>query len=101
MQLIEIKGTTKSIFLKKTGLKRGFLDSDKLTQAVSDKQMSAILSVYPDINLEWLVTGEGQMQKPDTPKPIQSADVVSLDRYEAKVEECLRLRMELEQLKRN
>ena len=101
LEFIEAKGTTKSIFLKNTGLKRGFLDADKLSQAVNDKQIYAILSAYSDINIEWLVTGEGPMLKKETQKPAVSTDVVSLDRYEAKVEECVRLRMELEKVMTN
>ena len=97
IQLIEAKGTTKSIFLKNTGCKRGFLDSDKLTQAVNDKQISAILSGFPDINIEWLVTGKGQMFKPTVILP---PDMVTIERYTELVRENERLRIELSTLKK-
>ncbi|MDR0605442.1 MAG: hypothetical protein LBG80_14175 [Bacteroidales bacterium] len=63
LQFIEFKAITKSIFFEKTGIKRGFLDADKLTQAVSDEHFAKIVAAFPDINLEWLLTGNGEMLK--------------------------------------
>jgi hypothetical protein len=63
IQYIDYKGDSKTIFFQKTGIKRGFLDSDKLDQAVSDKQIAMIIAVYEEINTEWLITGEGCMLK--------------------------------------
>lgn len=97
LQLLEYKGCSKGNFFKKSGIKRGFLDSDKLGQAVSDSQLSKVLAVFPDVNLEWLITGDGQMLKPNV-EPIYPAEMVSLQRYETKVEECVRLRIELKTL---
>ena len=59
LQLIDNKGITKTIFFQRTGLKRGFLDADKLNQAVSDRQIAMIIAAFPDVNLEWLITGNG------------------------------------------
>lgn len=61
LKFIEVKNITPAIFLKMTGIKRGFLDSDKLGQAVSDKHFAMIIAAYPDINLYWLITGEGDI----------------------------------------
>ena len=61
LKFIEIKNITPAIFFKQTGIKRGFLDSDKLNQAVSDKHFAMIIAAYPDINLYWLLTGKGEM----------------------------------------
>lgn len=94
IEYLELKGMPKTVFFKRTGISRGFLDSDKLSQAVSDKQLRAILSVFPDINLEWLVTGEGSMEK--QPLPQFPPDMVTLEKYEQKVEECVRLKIEIE-----
>lgn len=94
MQLLENKAISKRKFFEITGLKRGFLDADKLKQAVSDHQIAMIFAAFPDINLEWLVSGIGQMFK--MPQPTNTSDVVSLARYEEKVEECVRLKIELE-----
>ena len=61
LKFIEIKNITPAIFFKQTGIKRGFLDSDKLNQAVSDRHFAMIIAAYPDINLYWLITGKGEM----------------------------------------
>lgn len=94
--LIEDRGMSKASFLKKVGLQRGLLDTDKMQGAVSDSHLAKIINTFPEVNLEWLVTGDGQMYKPTVILP---PDSVSIDRYEQKVEECVRLRVELETLK--
>ena len=96
LQLAKDNGLMKASLLKKIGLRRGFLDTDKMEGAVTDKQLAAILEAFPTVNLEWLVTGEGEMYKPTVVLP---PDVVSLDRYEALVRENERLRIELERNK--
>lgn len=93
MQIAVDKGLSRLAFLKKCSLRRGLLDSDKMDQSVSDKQLAAIFTAFPEVNLEWLLTGDGSMYKPTTTLP---SNMVSLERYEAKVEECVRLRIELE-----
>lgn len=60
---INYQGVSVKDFLDKTGIKRGFLDSDKLKATVSDVFLTKIIAKYPDINLEWLLTGHGSMLK--------------------------------------
>ena len=93
LQLADDNGLMKTSLLKKCGLRRGFLDTDKMDGAVTDHQLAAILAAFPTINLEWLITGEGQMYKPTTILP---TDTVSLDRYEQIVRDNERLRIVLE-----
>jgi len=97
-QFIAAKVGTKTKFFKATGLRRGFLDGDKMGQAVSDKHLAAIIAAYPELNIEWVITGEGEMMKPQQPVYNIPPDTISLERYEQKVEECIHLRMELEAL---
>ncbi len=63
IQYIDYKGIAIKDFLIKTDIKRGFLDSDKLKSTVSDVFIAKIIAVYPDINVNWLLTGEGDMIK--------------------------------------
>ncbi|MDM1513557.1 S24 family peptidase [Myroides odoratimimus] len=63
IQYIDYKGISVSEFLKLTDIKRGFLDSDKLNATVSDIFIAKIIANCPDINLEWLITGNGSMLK--------------------------------------
>lgn len=52
-----------SDFLRKTDIKRGFLDADKLNSTVSDVFLAKIIAIFPELSLEWLVTGKGEMLK--------------------------------------
>lgn len=61
LQFVEYKGISKQLFFKETGLKRGFLDADKLKSSIPDTFIANIVATYPELNLEWLITGEGDM----------------------------------------
>lgn len=61
LEFIKNQNITIPIFFQKTGIKRGFLDSDKLDQAVSDRHFSMIIAAFPDLSVDWLITGEGPM----------------------------------------
>lgn len=60
LQIIDYKGINKSVFYKNTGLSNGFLDKVK---DIGASKLELILNTYPDINMEWLLTGEGSMLK--------------------------------------
>ncbi|WP_306353675.1 helix-turn-helix transcriptional regulator [Flavobacterium sp. '19STA2R22 D10 B1'] len=63
IQFIEKEGIGTKEFLEKTGIKRGFLDTDKLKATVNDVFIAKIIAKYENINLEWLLTGQGTMLK--------------------------------------
>ena len=63
LQYLDLKGISQVDFLRLTGIKRGFLDADKLDRSVSDQFLSIIISTFVDINLLWLIMGEGEMLK--------------------------------------
>lgn len=76
IQYLNYKGVTKSKFFISTDIKRGFLDADKMSGAVSDDHIAKIIANYGDLNLYWLITGVGDMIKGDSviffpPKPPQ------------------------------
>jgi len=77
LQFIEFKGITKSSFLKETGLKRGVLDADKITSSISDIFITRIIATYPEINLSWLMMGEGEMLNIDKHLNCKSSDLNS------------------------
>lgn len=60
---LDYKGISKPLFFSQTGIKRGFLDSDKLNQNISEEHIAKIIATYKDVNLQWLITGEGEMLK--------------------------------------
>lgn len=67
LEFIKNQKITVPIFFQRTGIKRGFLDSDKLDQAVSDRHFSMIIAAFPDLSVDWLITGEGPMLRSDLP----------------------------------
>lgn len=72
LEFIKKQGFTVPIFLQKTGIKRGFLDSDKLEQAVSDRHIAIINATFPELSLDWLITGRGKMLRPSYQEPHSS-----------------------------
>lgn len=68
LQYIDFKSIRIKEFYLKTGIKRGFLDSDKLDSAVSDAFLTTIIACYPDLSLNWLLTGKGDMLNPEEEK---------------------------------
>ena len=69
LQFIDTKGIDKRTFFSDTGIKRGLLDSDKLNSTVSDVFLAKILAAYPELNVEWLITGQGEMLKGEVAAP--------------------------------
>jgi hypothetical protein len=63
LQYVEYKRISKNKFYKETGLSNGFLD--KNNHPGTDK-LEQIIYTYPEINPEWLLTGQGSMLKTDT-----------------------------------
>jgi len=61
LQFIDYKSISKQKFFQETGLKRGILDADKLKSSLSDNFIAKIIATYPEINIYWLLTGEGNM----------------------------------------
>lgn len=60
LQFIDFKAINKNVFYKETGLSNGFLDK---TGSIGVDKLEKILLTYPEINVEWLITGDGKMLK--------------------------------------
>lgn len=60
-EYLDRMGIPTSVFYRTTGLSRGLMDSDKLHQSLSTDKVATIIAAYPDLSLEWLITGEGSM----------------------------------------
>lgn len=93
IQYIENHNIKIKKFYEQTRIKRGFLDSDKLKSAVSDRFLAIIIN-FPDINLEWLITGKGEMlKKYETNKGIsilaEKSEVYGVVNYKEKYFETL------------
>ena len=74
LQFIEYKGFNKRKFYEETGLSNGILDKKSgLTLGSFEK----IFSKYPEINIEWLLTGKGEMLKTSSQNITQNGNTVS------------------------
>lgn len=60
LQFVDFKGVSRRKFYEKCGLSNAFLD--KVGSIGADK-LESISIAYPDLNVEWIVTGKGPMIK--------------------------------------
>lgn len=58
---LKSEGITLITFFASTEIKRGFLDTNKLDRSVTDENIIRIMEAYPQLNLMWVLTGEGEM----------------------------------------
>lgn len=58
LKYIDSKSITRYHFYKITGISNGFLDKDG---AIGSDKCEKIISCFPDLDPEWLVTGKGEM----------------------------------------
>lgn len=68
LNYLEYMGITKYRFYKETGLSNGYLDKDSDIALDSYEKIS---SHYPDLNMEWVRTGEGEMLKPTAVQQVE------------------------------
>ena len=100
LQFIEYKHISKTLFFEKTGIKRGFLDSDKLNQAVSDDHFAKIIASFSDISMEWLISGNGEMLKDTYVKPVELENKVDYkEKYYTLLEDYHKLNEENRELR--
>jgi hypothetical protein len=82
---IHHKGITIYSFCKQAGLARNFLQWE--TAGISAKSMQKIGQAYPDLNLQWVATGEGEMLKGDEDKIPLSVHRALISDREARIEQ--------------
>ena len=62
---LQKKGVSEYSFYKKSSITRGILQQNN---GISEENIARFLAYAPDVNLEWLLTGEGEMLR-QTSKP--------------------------------
>lgn len=65
LQFIEIQNITKLDFCNKTGISYSNLKGKSLFSEIGGDKIVEILTTYPEISPEWLLTGKGNMLKDD------------------------------------
>jgi hypothetical protein len=60
LKFIEYKGISKYEFYKRTGITRGVLNQNN---GMSEENTAIFIAYYPEVSIEWLITGNGNMLK--------------------------------------
>lgn len=71
LQLANRKGVAKKTFCENIGMNYSNFTGKAAKTALNSDAIAKILSIYPDINERWLLTGEGEMLKNEAP-PVRS-----------------------------
>lgn len=98
---LEINQISKLKFCEITGISYGNVTGKAQKSEFGGEQITEILLKFPDINPDWLLLGKGEMLRSEVEKKdiIDPLEMVSLKKYEEKVEECALLKAELKVLK--
>ncbi len=72
LHLTDIKGVTKQEFFKNIGMTYGNFTGKAKETPLNSNAIGNILLIYPDVNIEWLITGEGE---PIKTKPNEVANI--------------------------
>lgn len=90
-QFIDYKGIAVSAFEKSIGMSNASLGKSlKTGGTIGADKLGNILKTYPEINLYWLVTGEGEMLTPDQSRDSKPELVAELKPQLSNVEILLR-----------
>ena len=66
IQFIDLKGVTKEHFYNKIGMTSANFRGKAKETPINSTALENILSEFPDLNLDWLITGKGEMTKMST-----------------------------------
>jgi transcriptional regulator with XRE-family HTH domain len=102
---IKSKGLGQTKFEERVGFSRGYIS--KVKTSIGADKLSNIVEAFPDLNLDWLITGKGIMTNPSAQSaPFgQKADTLEDNSVEYKnkyleiLEENRVLRIEIEKLR--
>ncbi|MGB5370285.1 MAG: hypothetical protein WBN18_07630 [Flavobacteriaceae bacterium] len=100
MQFIKFSGLSARQFDLSIGAGNGYtLRMQKNSASIGSDVIENIIKTYPELNLVWLITGEGNMLKTDKKEPIMNFEDLPRSRQkeiELIIEEKIRERQEIE-----
>lgn len=71
LQVAEIKGIAKEKFVTELGMTYGNFKGENLKRPINSDTIVKLLTLYPEMNMKWLLTGNGEMIKDDYAEPEQ------------------------------
>lgn len=77
IQYCDYAGIKISAFERRASLSNGYFNQVK--KDPSPSKLSQIKSIFPDLNIEWLLTGEGQMLNTQIDQPAAGSDAMFTD----------------------
>lgn len=94
VQLIEFKGFPKEKFFSEIGVTSSNFRSKARSTPVNSDTIANIFAKIPDVNLEWLITGKGEMLRQNSEK--NDDERVPMVKIPADVWETMRDTMQLQ-----
>ena len=91
------RGLSKRKIYLKTGIANGTLDKET---GLGEENIVKFISAFPDISVEWLISGEGEMLKGKSKESISEVANVLLNMIKERERECRDLLIELSELKK-
>lgn len=76
---LDYKKETKSAFGRKIGVSAAYITS--MRKSIDAEKLKSIAMEYPDLNIEWLMTGEGEMLKNSSSFEKNEHDLTVSDMY--------------------
>lgn len=73
-------GISKRDFYTKIGVSRGTLESKT---GITEDVITKFFATYPEVNIEWLMTGRGEMLSDESVAPVKQQPVISDERLVA------------------
>lgn len=98
LQFAEDLGISKRTFYARIGVSRGTLEAKS---GITEDVLAKFIAEFPEINIEWLITGKGDVLRSNTPNRINLNDATnSIEKYIELLEENRELSKENRELRK-
>lgn len=74
IEFLAYKRLSQGKFEKSCGLSIGYVNN--ISKGIGAGKLHSILSIYPELNSDWLLTGEGEMLRPTPPSVGDNAQII-------------------------
>lgn len=91
LEVIDFKGVKKESFFKKIGITSANFRGKAAETPLNSTAIENIFTVFPDLNIEWLITGKGEMLKTETSINIENYLESSIRNHERQLDQLYRI----------